>query len=71
MMKTRNYIVIVLLAILLPTVSLRCEEITGVSDPFVFGAPVVPISSLPILVVFCLVILFVFRRYYIINRRIA
>lgn len=71
MMKTRIYILIVLLAILLPTVSLRCEEITGVSDPFVFGAPVVSLSSLPILVVFSIVIVFVFRRYYIKKRRIA
>jgi len=64
-MKIRIYSLLMVLAILMPAATLRAEEVTGVSDPFVFGSPVsTPLASLSLLVVFFLIAAFVFRHYY-------
>ena len=64
-MKVRKYLLLMVLAVFMPATTLRAEEVTGVSDPFVFGSPVsTPLASLSLLVVFFLIGIFVFRRYY-------
>ena len=72
-MKAHIYKLMPLLAVFMPTVTLRSEEITAISDPFVFGAPapVIPLSSMPLVVVFFLIGIFIFRRYHNIKTRIA
>lgn len=65
-MKAHIYKLMPLLAVFMPTVTLRSEEITAISDPFVFGAPapVIPLSSLPLVVVFMLIGVLVILHYY-------
>lgn len=64
-MKAHLYKLLMLLAVFMPTVTLRAEEVTGISDPFVFGSPVAtPLSSLPLVVVFMLIGVLVILHYY-------
>ena len=63
-MKTKIYTLLTILAILLPVTNLRAEEITGISDAFVFGAPPVPLSPLALVSAVFLIGIFLFWRYY-------
>ena len=72
-MKTQIYILLTLLAIIMPTATLRSEEVTGTSDPFVFGTPAatVPLSLLPLFLLLFLFGLYIFLRYNKVKNQIA
>ena len=64
-MKTKIYTLLIMIAMLLPAITLRAEVVTGTSEPFAFGdATAVPLSPLPVVISVLLIGIFLFWRYY-------